>query len=139
MPSSIGKQEALRELKGTSTTADSDSGLKGAGSADSDLKDAPNDSMELKTLSEAERGSSAAKSGKDAVAAGSLEEAKDLSNCQFDKAGCRKPDAIRISRRAVQQNSKPVPEALMKRFLGTKSCRRRRRTWAESTRSWIPS
>jgi hypothetical protein len=48
------KREALGELKGISDGDDSDSasGLKGAGSADSDLKDAPNsgDSTELKTL-----------------------------------------------------------------------------------------
>ena len=48
------KREALGQLKGIADGDDSDSasGLKGAGSAESDLKDAPNsgDSTELKTL-----------------------------------------------------------------------------------------
>jgi hypothetical protein len=47
------KKQAIGQLKGISDGADSDStsGLKGAGSADSDLKDALNDdSTELKTL-----------------------------------------------------------------------------------------
>ena len=46
------KREALGELKGVSTGENSDSGLKGSGSADSDLRDAPNsgDSTELKPL-----------------------------------------------------------------------------------------
>jgi hypothetical protein len=44
--------------------------------------------------------SSAAKSGKDAATAETLEKAKDLSNCQFDEKGCRTPDAINIPRPA---------------------------------------
>jgi len=46
------KREALGQLKGVGDGNDSDSGLKGAGSGDSDLKDALNsdDSTELKTL-----------------------------------------------------------------------------------------
>jgi ribosomal protein L29 len=59
-----------------------------------------------------EQGSSAAKSGKDATAAGSIEETKHLSNCQFDEAGCRTPGAINIPRPGSQQNSKPVPAAV---------------------------
>jgi hypothetical protein len=54
----------------------------------------------IPTHSAAEQLSSAAKSGKDAAAAETLEKAKDLSNCQFDKAACRPPDAINIPRPA---------------------------------------
>ena len=54
----------------------------------------------IPTHSASGQASSASKSGKDAVTARTPEEAKGLSNCQFDTMGCRKPDTIQIPRPA---------------------------------------
>jgi hypothetical protein len=76
-----------------------------------DLGDALRDAV-IPTNSAAEQSSTAAKSGKDAPAAKSIERAKALSNCQWDMSGCITRDAKNIPGHVNQQNSKPVPAAV---------------------------
>jgi hypothetical protein len=108
------------ELRGSGVTTGSDSkdsmGLKvtrgtfGSNVAKPNLGGVSRDAAI--TNSAIQQGSSAAKSGKDAAAAESMERAKDLSNCQFDESGCRTPDVVSVPRHAGQQDNKPVPAAL---------------------------